>query len=57
MDIKEFQVQINELNEAVNFYIDEKKTRAESKKVRLLLGNLKGQIADFRRLLVAEDKK
>ena len=57
MTLEDLQKEVNALNEQVNFYCDERKTKVLSKNIRVALGALKNNVPEYRRLLVAEDKK
>ena len=57
MTIKELQSEINKLNEEINAYCGDFKTKVRSKNIRVLLGTLKNNVANYRRMLVNEDKK
>ncbi len=57
MTIQDLQETVNKLNEELNFYINERKTKTRSKNIRVLLGEIKKNTADYRRLLIEEDNK
>lgn len=45
------------LFEEISFYTDKRATKAGSKRIRTMLGELKKKTPDYRRMMIEEDKK